>query len=433
MFHVRRERVLAALGPNAVAVIPAAPVFIRNNDVEHEYRPDSDLYYLTGFAEPESVLLLVTGHPEHRYVLLVRPRDSERETWDGPRAGVEGAVAQFGADVAYPIDELDRRLVEYFTDRSRLYYALGRDRTMDDRILRAIARVRAQARKGVRWPTEIVDPGTIVHEMRWIKSDTEVEIMRRAAEITRDAFARAFEIARPGRGEHEVEGTLRATFRALGAERPAYPPIVASGPNACVLHYRTNNRRMEEGDLLLIDAGAEFGCYAADVTRTFPVSGRFTHPQREIYQLVLDAQLAAIETVRPGATLEQVHRRAVEVITDGLVKLGVLDGDVSTLVEKEAYKRYFMHGTSHWLGMDVHDVGNYYLDGAPRPLMPGCVLTVEPGIYLPPHDERIPPAFRGIGVRIEDDVVCTTDGYRLLTYDIPKHVDEIESLLAQRG
>jgi Xaa-Pro aminopeptidase len=432
MFHERRARALAAMGEHAIAVIPAAPVFIRNNDVEHEYRPDSDLFYLTGFAEPESVLLLMNGHPEHRCVLLVRPRDPHGELWDGPRAGVEGAVAQFGADAAFPISELDQRLVEYLAGHTRLYFALGRDRALDDRVLAAIARVRARSRKGGAWPTEIVEPATVLHELRWTKSDAEVEIMRRGAEITRDAFGRAFAAARPGRGEYEVEGVLRGAFRAGGAERPAYAPIVASGANACVLHYTANNRRMEDGDLLLVDAGAEFGGYACDVTRTFPVGGRFTPAQRRIYQLVLDAQLAAIDRVRPGATLEEVHGRAVEVITEGLVALGILQGEPAQLIRDEAHKRYFMHGTSHWLGMDVHDVGRYYVGGGPRALAPGCVLTVEPGVYIAPDDDRAPPEYRGIGVRIEDDVACTETGRRVLTFDIPKHVDELEALLGCR-
>jgi Xaa-Pro aminopeptidase len=433
MFHERRERALAALGSQSIAVLPAAPVYIRNNDVEHEYRPDSDLYYLTGFDEPESVLVLVPGHAEHRTVLFVRSRDPDREVWDGPRAGVEGAVARYGADAAFPIGELDERLTDYLAGRGRLYYALGVHRGFDDRVLAAIARARARARKGGRWPTEIVEPGTILHEMRLIKSADELAIMRTAAEITRDAFARAMDVARPGRHEYEVEGMLRAAFRARGAERAAYEPIVASGPNACVLHYRANNRRMDDGDLLLVDAGAEFGCYASDVTRTFPVNGRFSPAQRRVYQIVLDAQLAAIEAVGPGATLPAVHRRAVEVITAGLCALGVLAGELDQLIKDEAYKKYYMHGTSHWLGMDVHDVGVYYLDADPRPLAPGHVVTVEPGLYFAPGDTQLPAELRGIGVRIEDDVACTVDGRRVLTHDIPKQPDELEALLGARG
>jgi Xaa-Pro aminopeptidase len=431
MFRERRERVMAALGPQGVAVIPAAPVFLRNNDVEHEYRPDSDLYYLTGFEEPESVLVLVPG-AEHPVVLFVRKRDPEREAWDGPRTGVEGALTQFGVDAAFPIDEFAQRLPDLLVNRARLFYALGRDRSFDDKVLDAVSRTRWRVRKGGEWPTEIVEPGKVLHELRLMKSDAELAIMRRAAEISRDAFARAFELARPGRGEYEVEGAMREAFRARGSERPAYAPIVASGPNACVLHYATNRRRMEPGELLLIDAGAEFGGYASDVTRTFPVSGRFSPAQRAIYQLVLDAQLASIEAVKPGATLEEVHKRSVEVITEGLVRLGILQGETAKLIEDGAYKKYFIHGTSHWLGMDVHDVGRYYVDGAPRPLAPGHVLTVEPGLYFGTHDESVPPEYRGIGVRIEDDVACTADGRAVLTHDLPKGVEELEALLSRR-
>jgi Xaa-Pro aminopeptidase len=433
MFRERRERFMAAIGPRAVAVLPSARVFYRNNDVEHEYRPDSDFYYLTGFDEPDAVLVLRPEHAEQRAVLFVRPRDPAHEVWDGPRAGVEGAVARHGADAAYPIDELDTRLPELLAGRARMYYALGADRAFDDRVLRALGAARYRARKRGTWPTEIVEPGTELHEMRLRKSEAELAIMRTAAEITRDAFARALAVARPGRYEHEVEAVLRGVFRARGAERPAYQPIVASGPNACVLHHRSNNRYIEDGDLLLIDAGAEFGCYASDVTRTFPVNGRFTAPQRAVYQLVLDAQLAAIGLIAPGATVDQVHRRAVEVLTAGLLALGLLKGELEQLIKDESYKRFYMHGTSHWLGMDVHDVGRYYLDADPRPLEPGCVITVEPGLYFAPHDETIPAEYRGIGVRIEDDVACTPGGFRVLTDDIPKQVDELEAILSRRA
>ena len=417
------------MGPRACAVIPTATVAVRNNDVEHDFRPDSDVFYLTGFDEPESVLVLLPEHAEHPVVLFVRPRDPEREVWDGPRAGVEGAVKQFGANVAFPIGELDAKLPALLAGRDRLYYALGVNRSLDDRVLQAISTQRGRSRKGGTWPTEIADPALVVHEMRWRKSEVELELMRRAAEITRDAFTRAFATTRPGRFEYEVEAVLREAFRSRGSERPAYSPIVASGANACVLHYMANNRRMEDGELLLIDAGSEFGCYASDVTRTFPINGTFTAPQRAIYQLVLDAQQASIDAIKPGASIADVHARSVETITDGLVRLGVLKGDPAELVKSEAYKKYFMHGTSHWLGMDVHDVGRYYVDNTPRAMEPGCVLTVEPGVYIPPNDESVPAEYRGIGVRIEDDVVVTADGSRVLTHDIPKTVEEIERVM----
>ncbi len=432
MFQQRRTRLLDAMGARACAVLPTASVAIRNNDVEHDFRPDSDVYYLTGFDEPEAILVLLPGHAEHPVVLFVRPRDPDREVWDGPRAGVDGAVSQFGAHKAFPIGEFDKVLPDLLAGRDRLYYALGSKRSLDDRVLEAIALQRSRSRKGGTWPSEIVDPEVLVHEMRWVKSPIELDLIRRAAEITRDAFTRAFAAAQPGTYEYEVEAVLLGGFRARGSERVAYAPIVASGPNACVLHYVSNNRRMEAGDLVLIDAGAEFGCYASDVTRTFPVSGTFTDAQRDVYSLVLAAQRASIEAARVGSTVPEMHKRSVETITEGLVRLGVLEGDPAEIIKAEGFKKYFMHGTSHWLGMDVHDVGRYHLEGKPRALAAGCVLTVEPGIYLPPNDDKIPARYRGIGVRIEDDITVTDDGPRVLTHDIPREIDELEALLAAR-
>jgi Xaa-Pro aminopeptidase len=415
-----------------VAVFAATPVAIRNNDVEHEYRQDSDLYYLTGLDEPESVLLLTNEHPEHRSVLFVRPRDPSREIWDGPRAGVDGAVAQFGADVAFPIGELAQRLPDYLSDASRLFYRLGRDARFDARVLSAVDVVRGRARMGVCAPREIIDPGTIVHEMRMRKSGSELDAMRRAAEITAQAHARAMQVARPGRYEYEVEAELLSVFRRQGAERPAYGSIVGSGPNATVLHHRRNDRRIENGDLVLIDAGAEYGYYACDVTRTFPVSGRFSPAQRAIYELVLSAQLAAIAAVRPGTTLNEVHRQALEVLVAGMVKLGLIEGPTSAALEQERYKPYYMHRTSHWLGMDVHDVGDYFVAKQPRELEPGFVFTIEPGLYIAPGS-ACDPSWHGIGVRIEDDVLVTDDGPHVLTAAIPKRVEDLEGILVARG
>lgn len=429
-FADRRERFRKAMGCG-VALIAATPTALRNNDVEHEYRQDSDLYYLTGLDEPESVLLLTTEHAQHRCVLFVRPRDPAREIWDGARAGVEGAVAKFGADAAYPIAELSQRLPDYLQDVPRLFYRLGRDARFDERVLSAIDAVRAKARTGVSAPREIVDPGTIVHEMRLRKSASEIEAMLRAAEITAQGHALAMQVARPGCYEYEVEAALLGTFRKNGAERPAYGSIVGSGPNATVLHHRRNDRRMQSGELLLIDAGAEYAYYACDVTRTFPVSGRFSSAQRAIYELVLSAQQTAIAAVRPGSTLNEVHRQAVEVLTEGMVKLGLIEGPTSAAIEQERYKAYYMHRTSHWLGMDVHDVGDYFVAKQPRELEPGFVLTVEPGLYIA-AGSACDPSWHGIGVRIEDDVLVTNDGPHVLTAGIPKKVDELERLLAAR-
>jgi Xaa-Pro aminopeptidase len=417
MFSNHRQRFLEGMG-EGVAVLPSAPVSYRNNDVDHPYRQDSDFYYLTGFDEPNAVCVLTTQHPEHRFVLFVQPRNPERETWDGPRAGVEGAVERHGADAAFPIDELDERLPEYLRDVDRLYYRLGLDPGTDDMVLGAIDEVRRLVRKGVRHPSHIIEPGVVLHEMRLRKSPDEVERMRRAAAITAEAHAMAREVAAPGMFEYEVEAEILRVFRRHGGE-PAYGSIVASGPNATILHHRRNDRQMQEGDLLLIDAGCEHGLYASDVTRTFCVGAEMSGPQRAVYDVVLAAQVRAIEAVRPGATLEDVHRAALEVLVDGMIDLGLVEGPRDEAIEQGSYKPYYMHRTSHWLGMDVHDVGAYRPTGDPRPLEPGFVLTVEPGLYVA-VDAEADPGFRGIGVRIEDDVLVTDAGHEVLTAAIPK-------------
>lgn len=422
------DAMAAAAGPTAVAVLPAAPVFPRNNDVEHEYRQDSDFFYLTGFDEPESVAVLDAG--TRKLTLFVRPRDRDREVWDGPRAGVDGAKARFGADEAFVTSDLEDKLPLLLQNKKRVYYRLGQNRRFDDRLLGAIDRVRGKQRTGVTAPQEIADPGAILHEMRLRKTPGEVDTMRAAARITREAHELAMSRTRPGMREYEVEALLLDTFRRHGSERPAYGSIVGSGPNACVLHYRRNDRRIDTGELLLIDAGCEYGYYASDVTRTFPVGREFSREQQSIYELVLEAQLQGIAASRPGATLDAIHMGCVRVITAGLVRLGLLQGDVDKLVETEGYKRLFMHRTSHWLGMDVHDVGGYYDSGKPRPLEAGMVLTVEPGIYIAPDDERVPPEWRGIGVRIEDDVLVTPGAPEVLTAGIPKTVEEVRRACA---
>jgi Xaa-Pro aminopeptidase len=363
-------------------------------------------------------------------VLFVRPRDPEREIWDGPRAGVDGAKESFGADEAFKLSELGEELPKLLANKKRLYYRLGRDRAFDDKVFEAMDAARRRGRTGVSWPTEIADPGVIVHEMRLFKGTEDLEAMRTAAAITRDAHLKAMAQTRPGMFEYEVEALLLETFRGRGSERPAYGSIVGSGTNATVLHYRSNNRKMEAGDLLLIDAGCEYGYYASDVTRTFPVSGKFTKEQEAIYQLVLDAQMASIEATKVGATLEAVHQKSVEVITKGLVALGLLSGEVDKLIETEAYKPFYMHRTSHWLGMDVHDVGSYYQDGKPRKLEAGMVLTVEPGIYIGKDYDKVPPEWRGIGIRIEDDILVGEGGPTNLTADIPKTVTELRQASA---
>ncbi|HJL18516.1 MAG TPA: aminopeptidase P N-terminal domain-containing protein [Sandaracinaceae bacterium LLY-WYZ-13_1] len=430
-YRERRRRFLEAMGERSVAVVPAAPTAIRNNDVEHEYRQDSDFYYLTGLDEPQSLLVLSNAHAEHAEVLFVRPRDPSREIWDGPRTGVDGAVAELGADAAFESEEIDQRLVDYLVDAERLYYRLGLDAAMDRRVLDALERARRKHRHGKAYPTVIVDPGTHLHDARLRKDEGELDAMRRAAEITRAAHLAAMRAAKPGGYEYEVEAEILRVFRAHGSERPAYGPIVGSGPNATILHHRKNDRRMEAGDLLLIDAGCELDYYACDVTRTFPIDGTFTEPQRAVYDLVLAAQLACIDATRPGATLEDIHRVAVREITEGLVELGLVEGPPEDAVENDLYKAFFMHRTSHWLGMDVHDVGLYYRRGEPVALEPGMVLTIEPGIYVA-RDAEVDERWRGIGVRIEDDVLVTEDGCENLTAAIPKAPREIERVLAER-
>ena len=427
-FKERRERVLAAIHPG-VLVISSAPLAIRNNDVEHEYRQDSDFFYLIGFDEPESVLVL-NSQASEPYSLFVRARDPEREVWDGARAGVEGAVAEFGANAAFVIGELAQKLPDLIQNTERIFYRLGKNRSFDDTLLATLDRVRARARLGVTCPSSIVDAATVVHEARLKKSKLELAAMQRAIDITRDAHIEAMAKAAPGMFEYEVEAILRGIFRRFGSERPAYSPIVGSGPNATVLHYHKNDRRMLEGDLLLIDAGCEFDYYAADVTRTFPVSGSFSAAQRAIYQLVLDAQLASIEVTRAGSTLDEVHAASVSVIARGLVELGIIEGPVENAISELRYKPYFMHKTSHYLGMDVHDVGAYFVAGKPRPLEPGMVVTVEPGIYIS-HQAPVPEQYRGIGVRIEDDVLVTDGPALVLSDAIPKRVDEIERVCSR--
>ncbi len=427
LFAQRRDaffEAMSARDSKAVAVISSAPVAIRNNDVEHDYRQDSDFYYLSGFEEPESVLVLQANG--RKVTMFVRPRDAEREVWDGARAGVDGAVSAFGASQAFAIGELASKLPGLMEHAERLYYRVGRDRSFDEKVFSALESIRRT--KGTRdnCPHEIVDPGSILHEMRLRKSDGEIECMRRAASITKEAHIAAMRAAKPGMFEYELEAILLETFRKRGSPRVAYGSIVGSGPNATTLHYTANTRKMLDGELVLIDAGCEVGLYASDVTRTFPVNGRFSKEQRAIYEIVLAAQLAGIDAVRVGSTNEHIHRAAVEAVTSGLVRIGLLSGSVTELIEKEKYKPFFMHGTAHWLGLDVHDVGRYKSAGAARPLQPGMVTTVEPGVYIAENCTTVAPEWRGIGVRIEDDVLVTEHGPDVLTRGVPKTVDEVE-------
>jgi Xaa-Pro aminopeptidase len=426
-FQRRRKRVTEAMGDSTLIVF-SAPYLIRNNDVEHEWRQESDFHYLSGFDEPDSVLVL-RGGTEPRFVLFVRPRDPEREAWDGPRAGVEGAVADYGADAAFPLEELAKELPALIANVASVEYALGRARGNDDVVLSAMEAVRRLARRGTAsLPRSIVDPASVLHEERLLKTPEEIARMERAISITAEGHHAVMSKSKPGMFEYEAEALLRGAFRRQGSERQAYPPIVGSGPNSTILHYRKNDRQMLDGDLLLVDAGSEYDYYASDVTRTFPVSGRFSPPQRLAYELVLKAELEAIAAVRPGATLEAVHLAAARVLTEGLIDLGLVEGPLEEAIENKRYKPWFMHGTSHWLGMDVHDVGAYYVERKARPLAPGMVLTVEPGLYFTASDERVRPEFRGIGIRIEDDVLVTEDGARVLSEAIPKLTTAVEAV-----
>jgi Xaa-Pro aminopeptidase len=428
-FAARRKQLLEAIG-DGVALFPSAPLAVRNQDVEHPYRQDSDLHYLTGFDEPESVLVLTNQHEEHQAVLFVRPKKREREIWDGPRAGVEGAVEAFGADAAFPIDELQKRLPDYLGNVERLHYRLAQNDEADAKLFDCLNLLRRGGRRGIMAPQAIVDSSAHLHEMRLRKTDAELETMRRAASITQEAHLCAMQITRPGMHEYEIDAELLHVFRKHGSERPAYESIVGSVPNATILHYRAGDRVLNDGELLLIDAGCEYDYYASDVTRTFPVNGTFSDEQRAVYEVVLHVQKTSIEAVKPGATLKDIHDGAVRSITEGLVDIGLLDGDVDSLIEDKKHEPFYMHRTSHWLGMDVHDVGHYYVDGEHRPLEPGFVLTVEPGVYIAADAEDVDERWRGIGVRIEDDVVVTKAGRDVLTDSIPKEVDEVEAACA---
>ena len=431
MHRRHRQNLFEKLVPaRAAAVVFTATEKVRNHDSFYRFRPDSDFWYLTGFAEPEAVLVLLpfgNAGDEPRTVLFLREKDREREIWDGLRLGVEAAPAALGVDEARPISKLWSDLPELLANHERIVYRTGQDEERDRRMLATVSKLRARARGGVVPPTELLDSAPFLHELRLFKSADELARMRSAAEITREGHVAAMRATAPGVNEREIDALLDYTFRARGGTGAAYSNIVAGGANACILHYHENDQPLRDGDLLLIDAGAEFEYYAGDVTRTFPVNGTFSEEQRTIYQLVLDAQLASIDAVRPGAPFDHYHQVALETIVDGLIALGLLKGERDTVLADGSYKRFFMHRTGHWLGLDVHDCGAYVAGGKPRELEAGMVLTVEPGIYISPDDDTVEPRWRGIGVRIEDDVLVTPQGREVLTADIPKTVDEVEA------
>jgi Xaa-Pro aminopeptidase len=425
----RRERFLAEIG-DGVAVLCSAPELIKSRDTEVLYRQDSDFFYLTGFREP-GVAVFTPHDPEHRFTLFVRPRDPEKETWNGPRAGVDGAKERFGAVAAYPLEELGERLKPLLEAADAVWYALGSNDDMDRRLTGWIREWRLRRGRTGKGATDLLDPAGVLDPMRVVKDEGEIDLVRRACALSAQAHLRAMRAAHPGVGEWELRNVIESTFRAASPDSgPAYPTIVGSGANATVLHYVVNDRRVEEGDLVLIDAGAEWGMYCGDITRTFPVSGRFTEPQRRVYDAVLRAEELAISMVRPGVTIAEIHEATRLQLAREMVALGLVEGDPEAVAGGDEVKKYYMHQTSHWLGLDVHDAGDYRVRGGDwLPLRPGMIFTIEPGLYVPAHDEKAPAELRGIGVRIEDDVLVTEDGCEVLTRGVPVDPGEIESLV----
>jgi Xaa-Pro aminopeptidase len=430
MFAARRARLMERIGPTAAALFVANPIRNRSNDTHFAYRPNSDLWYLTGFEEPGAAALLLPEHEEHPFVLFLRDRDPKLEIWDGARVGVEKACEAVGADKAFDVKSFAEELPKLLAGRDELHYGLGLNEAVDRDVIRAYRQAQRTARGRTKAPLAIHEPREALHEMRLVKSPEEIDAVRRACRVSAEAHIRAMRRTRPGMGEYELQAEIEYIFQKSGARSPGYPSIVGAGANACVLHYIDNRGTLEDGDLVLVDAGAEVDYYTGDITRTWPVSGTFSGHQRQIYDLVLMAQMEAIDMVRPGLEWHRLHETTVRVITEGLTDLGILEGPVDESIEEKTYKKFFMHGTGHWLGIDVHDVGAYARDGETgRPLEPGMIFTVEPGIYFHPDEEASPDEFRGIGIRIEDDVLVTEDGCEVLTRDAPKEPEEIEEIV----
>jgi Xaa-Pro aminopeptidase len=429
-YQQRRQELMNQMAPASIAIIASASTALRNGDSDYRYRQSSDLYYLTGFTEPHSVLVLIPGREQGQCLLFCQEKDVLKELWNGRLLGPEAAVKTLGVDDAFPISDIDDILPGLIEGRERVYYAMGRDEQLDHRVMEWVKVVRKKVRAGVHSPGEFLVLDHLLHEQRLIKSKAEIEVMRQSGQIAVRAHKRAMQVCRPGMYEYEVEAEFLHEFTRSGCTAPAYTSIVAGGDNACILHYNENNMQLNDGDLLLIDAGCEFQYYASDITRTFPVNGRFTPEQKAIYELVLKAQLEAIEAVKPGNHWDDPHNVTVQVLTEGLVELGLLQGSVQENIDSGAYRDFYMHRAGHWLGMDVHDVGDYKIDGKWRQLEPGMVMTVEPGLYIAPNNMKVEARWRGIGVRIEDDVAVTKTGYDVLTAGLPKTVEEIESFMA---
>ena len=426
----RRREVMDLMG-SGVAIIPTGPIRKRNGDVEYPFRADSDFYYLTHFPEPEAVAVLVPGREHGEFILFCREKNKKKEIWEGLRTGLEGARSIYGADDSFPYEDIDDILPGLLENRDKVFCIMGRYPNFDSKLMAWVNEVRDKSRAGVNAPGEFVDFSHILHEMRLFKRPEEIRLMKQAATVSSKAHKRAMQAVRPGMFEYEVEAELLYEFKKGGSAFPAYTPIVAGGSNACILHYTENNTKLNDGDLLLIDAGAEIDGYAAEISRTFPVNGKFSGEQRALYELVLSTQYAAIEEVKSGNHWNHPHERAINVLTEGLVDLKILKGEVSGLIEQEAYKPFFMHRTGHWLGMDVHDVGDYKLAETWRLLEPNMVTTVEPGLYIAANSKGVDKRWWNIGIRIEDDVLITRDGNEVLSKDIPKEIDDIEALMAE--
>ncbi len=426
----RRKTLMGMMEPNSIAILPSASQKSRSRDTEYPFRQDSDFYYLTGFDEPDAVLAILPGREHGEYVLFCRERDPEKEIWDGYRAGPEGACKQYAADDAFPISDIDEILPGLIEGRERVYYAMGKDPSFDKHVMDWVNTIRAKVRAGATPPGEFLDLDHFLHDMRLYKSAAEKRLMEQAGEISAQAHIRAMQICKPGLYEYQLEAEIQHSCAQAGGRYAAYNSIVGGGNNACILHYIENNQKLKDGDLVLIDAGCEYEKYASDITRTFPVNGVFSEEQKAIYSLVLNAQKAAMDAIKPGNHWNEPHDESVRVITQGLLDLGLLEGDLDSLINDNAYKVFYMHRIGHWLGMDVHDVGDYKVGGEWRVLEPGMVMTVEPGIYISNDCESVAKKWRGIGVRIEDDVIVTKEGYEVLTSTVPKEVDEIEALMA---
>jgi len=426
----RRKHLMQIMGDDAVAILPAALVRMRNRDAEFQYRQDSDFHYITGFDEPGAVAVLVPGREHGEYILFCRENDKTMEIWNGPRAGQEGAIEHYAADDSFPIDDIDDILPGLLENKEKVYYTMGVQPDFDQQLIKWVNRLREQSRMGVHTPGEFVSLDHQLHDMRLYKSAAEIKVMRKAAQISAQAHKKAMQFCKPGIYEYQLEAELLHSFMHQGARFPAYSSIVGGGANGCILHYVENNAVLKEGDLVLIDAGAELECYASDISRTFPVNGKYSKEQRALYEIVLAAQYAAIEQVKPGNHWNDPHEAAIKVITQGLIDVGILKGKLEKLIEEGAYRDFYMHRTGHWLGMDVHDVGDYKVDNEWRVLEPGMVLTVEPGLYISSDHAKLAKKWHNIGIRIEDDVLVTKDGHEVLSKDVPKEPDEIEALMA---